>query len=963
MGVPKLWELLAASGRRVSLDSLFNQRLAVDVSIWLVGFLQGSASFRDDISTASGSSSARVAHLAGLMRRCCKLLAFGVRPVIVFDGATPALKMKTLEARRRRRDSRPDAEIKKVARRLAKLHKSRGSFSDLPVDVDNATSASAAADVDNATVSNSTTSTSNSSSISNSTAASCTAATDSINCTTTSSSSSACGACSSSSPLALSGSPIARGSCCTSSTSPTSTGSEGGTCKTGTHASDPICVDDFDVSAYGEEPVEGSSDESLFFAATGFDENVLKELPEEIQLELLLKFQQGRKQQAHQRAAFYTHKQSGISPDSSSSFSEQQVASLLQDAALTTRIKALQSHTEEGFQRINSDSTTEYLLQHTPLEEDLLGPQTSSTASTSQNLGKKAISNVSTGNNGPCDTGYIQGEVKTESEITPRIRPPAHSIADPGAPKRSRTTNYDVSDYGDIIISINPAQAKSHPLFHELESLQNPLTTLCEAATNLSHSAQKPTSTSTSDVKARCPLLTLADDEIEWETEEAPVSVPPPAIPTDVSSTAPLGEEYDHDLQLALQLSLSECTATTSTTNDPSRVAEPDALGLPPELLEEDKLARTEFGLGLTHSPKFRDTTITAFSASSQFPCDLESHLTEKRGHAACTNILTADFLESGAEILPSPQHLEAPPKKTSTSSSHLLSLDGHNAGMLSTNIVPKSAETTLNAEITAECQELLHLFGIPFLLAPMEAEAQCAFLDSMGLVDGVISDDSDTLLFGVKNVYRRLFDSANYPELYNSKKIEETLGLDRDSMIELALLVGSDYTEGVSGIGIVKALSIISEFPNLEAFRDWVTASSSNAAVTTTAPPKALKSLRGKLQLSPGFPSKAVYDAYLNPVVDHSHEGFTWGTPNFKALREFARDRIGWADDVIEKVIKPVELKLAVHQQMRQTRIDEFVFCTQEEQALPAPLITPKVNKILTHLKKKNKSTHNHET
>ena len=53
------------------------------------------------------------------------------------------------------------------------------------------------------------------------------------------------------------------------------------------------------------------------------------------------------------------------------------------------------------------------------------------------------------------------------------------------------------------------------------------------------------------------------------------------------------------------------------------------------------------------------------------------------------------------------------------------------------------------------ECQELLQLFGLPYIIAPMEAEAQCAWLDAAGLVDGVVTDDNDVFLFGAGHVYR----------------------------------------------------------------------------------------------------------------------------------------------------------------------------------------------------------------
>jgi len=66
--------------------------------------------------------------------------------------------------------------------------------------------------------------------------------------------------------------------------------------------------------------------------------------------------------------------------------------------------------------------------------------------------------------------------------------------------------------------------------------------------------------------------------------------------------------------------------------------------------------------------------------------------------------------------------------------------------------------------------QELLQMFGLPYIIAPMEAEAQCAYMEMSNLVDGVVTDDSDVFLFGATNVYKNIFDDRKYVETYFMK-------------------------------------------------------------------------------------------------------------------------------------------------------------------------------------------------
>jgi 5'-3' exonuclease len=88
-------------------------------------------------------------------------------------------------------------------------------------------------------------------------------------------------------------------------------------------------------------------------------------------------------------------------------------------------------------------------------------------------------------------------------------------------------------------------------------------------------------------------------------------------------------------------------------------------------------------------------------------------------------------------------------------------------------------------------------LFGIPYVVAPMEAESQCAFLNAINLTDGTITDDSDIWLFGGKRVYKNFFNQKKLVMEYEVENIERLFQMDRKKMIQLAMLVGSDYTTG----------------------------------------------------------------------------------------------------------------------------------------------------------------------
>ncbi|KAF1810356.1 PIN domain-like protein [Eremomyces bilateralis CBS 781.70] len=209
------------------------------------------------------------------------------------------------------------------------------------------------------------------------------------------------------------------------------------------------------------------------------------------------------------------------------------------------------------------------------------------------------------------------------------------------------------------------------------------------------------------------------------------------------------------------------------------------------------------------------------------------------------------------------------------------------------------------------ECQQLLTLFGLPFITAPMEAEAQCAELVSLGLVDGIVTDDSDTFLFGGTRVYKNMFNQAKYVECYLSQDLESEFALDREKLIAIAQLLGSDYTEGLPGVGPVSALEIISEFDCLENFKEWWLAvqNGSRPKSEDTKNPFRRKFRKNstKLFLPVNFPDPRVEDAYLHPEVDSDPSTFVWGVPDLDRLRSFLMATVGWSPERTDEVLVPV--------------------------------------------------------
>ena len=134
-----------------------------------------------------------------------------------------------------------------------------------------------------------------------------------------------------------------------------------------------------------------------------------------------------------------------------------------------------------------------------------------------------------------------------------------------------------------------------------------------------------------------------------------------------------------------------------------------------------------------------------------------------------------------------------------------------------------------LTQEMRQDAKEALRLLGIPVVQAPQEGEAQAAHMAKRGDVWAANSRDYDSVLFGAPRLVRYLTISGQeylpskgisrplIPELIDLQELLNKLGITLEQLVDLAILVGTDFNEGVRGIGPKTALKLIKANGSLE--------------------------------------------------------------------------------------------------------------------------------------------------
>ncbi len=207
-----------------------------------------------------------------------------------------------------------------------------------------------------------------------------------------------------------------------------------------------------------------------------------------------------------------------------------------------------------------------------------------------------------------------------------------------------------------------------------------------------------------------------------------------------------------------------------------------------------------------------------------------------------------------------------------------------------------------LTDDMVADAKRLLDAMGLPYVQAPAEGEAQAAYMARKGDAWAAGSQDYDSLLFGSPRLVRNLGITGKKklprkdvyieikPEVIEAETLYSKLGINREKLIVIGIMLGTDYNpRGVKGIGPKTALKIIKSYNTAR---------------------EALKSIPAV----EGIDYDRIYEYFLNPKVTDEYR-IDWREPDEQKIIEilveehdFSQTRV---KNAFERLKKAYETKI----------------------------------------------------
>ncbi|MGN1363609.1 MAG: flap endonuclease-1 [Methanobrevibacter sp.] len=191
---------------------------------------------------------------------------------------------------------------------------------------------------------------------------------------------------------------------------------------------------------------------------------------------------------------------------------------------------------------------------------------------------------------------------------------------------------------------------------------------------------------------------------------------------------------------------------------------------------------------------------------------------------------------------------------------------------------------------IVESSKELLDYMGIPWVQASREGEAQASYMVQQKDAWAVSSQDYDCLLFGAPKIIRNLTLSGGLSKLeyMELNRVLDNLNFTREKLIDLALLVGTDFNNGVHGIGVKRGIKLLNE--------------------------KSLENILKDLDYKPETDIEILRNIFLNPNVNKNYKIKFQDYDNEKII-EFLCEEHGFGKDRVNNVLKNKMKNLNVSQ------------------------------------------------
>ncbi|MCS7146341.1 MAG: flap endonuclease-1 [Nitrososphaerota archaeon] len=216
----------------------------------------------------------------------------------------------------------------------------------------------------------------------------------------------------------------------------------------------------------------------------------------------------------------------------------------------------------------------------------------------------------------------------------------------------------------------------------------------------------------------------------------------------------------------------------------------------------------------------------------------------------------------------------------------------------------------TLEKYMVETAIRLLDSLGVPSIIAPSEGEAQAAYMAMRGDAWASASQDFDSILFGTPRLVRNLSIVGRRklprkdvyitvePEVVYTDKLFQSLGVGRKELVDMAILIGTDYFDGVKGIGPKRAYELIKEHGAVE---------------------KVLEAINKTVEVD----VEAVRKLFLEPEVKKDYK-LVWRDLNREAVLKLLCDEHDFSPERVEKEIN--ELEAVVSEKRKETSLDRWL-------------------------------------